>query len=93
MHERQRQLDKALAAHEKALELDTGSGHAAGRARDLGNIGNVYGRQGRMAEALERLRTAEAIYRRVRPQGRGAQDVARTIRRLVSPLDLSQIDQ
>ena len=90
--ERQRKLDKALEAHERALELDTASGHAVGRARDLGNIGNVYGRQGRMAEALERLRTAEAIYRRVRPQGQGAQDVARTIRRLVSPLDLSQIE-
>ena len=78
--ERQRKLDKALEAHERALELDTASGHAVGRARDLG-IGNVYGRQGRMAEALERLRTAEAIYQRVRPPGtggggRGADDQA-----------------
>ena len=93
VYERQRQLDKALAAHEQALELDTASGHAAGRARDLGNIGNVYGRQGRMEEALEHLRTAEAIFQQVRPQGQGAQDVARTIRRLVSPLDLSQLDE
>lgn len=93
VYERQRQLDKALTAHERALELDTASGHATGRARALGNIGNVYGRQGRMEEALERLRTAEAIYQRVRPQGQGAQDVARTIRRLVSPLDLSQISE
>ena len=92
VYERQRQLDKALVAHERALELDTDSGHAAGQARDLGNIGNVYGRQGRMAEALDRLRTAEAIFRRVRPQGQGAQDVARTIKRLVEPLDLSQIE-
>ena len=45
-----------------------------------------------MAEALELLRTAEAIYQRVRPQGQGAEDVARTIRRLVSPLDLSAIE-
>lgn len=90
--ERQRQLDKALELHERALELDTASGHAVGRARDLGNIGNVYGRQGRMTEALERLRVAEAIYQRVRPQGQGAQDVARTLRRLLEPLDLSAID-
>lgn len=92
VYERQRQLDEALAAHERALELNTASGHAEGRARDLGNIGNVYGRQGRMEEALDRLRTAEAIYQRLRPQGQGAEDVARTIRRLVSPLDLSAIE-
>ena len=92
VYERQRQLDEALAAHERALELHTASGHAEGRARDLGNIGNVYGRQGRMEEALERLRTAEAIYERVRPQGQGAEDVARTLRRLLEPLDLSAIE-
>ena len=90
--ERQRKLDKALELHELALELDTASGHAVGRARALGNIGNVYGRQGRMTEALERLRVAEAIYQRVRPHGQGAEDVARTLRRLLEPLDLSAID-
>ena len=90
--ERQRRLDKALEVHGRALELDTACGHALGRARDLGNIGNVYGRQGQMTEALERLRIAEAIYQRVRPYGKGAEDVARTLRRLLEPLDLSAID-
>ena len=81
-----------MAAHERALDLATTSGHAVGRARALGNIGNIYGRQGHMTEALERLRVAEAIYERVWPQGQGAQDVARTLRRLLEPLDLSAID-